>query len=126
MPANPAIARGYQYALLIFALTALLGLANATQLFGPLDRNTLLTHLHSGTLGWITLGVFATAAWMFGAASPSLGRNVALSAAVTASYVLGFWSGNFPARAVTGSLELVVIFAWWWWVLRRSMTEGSG
>src|SRR2546428_13486852 len=40
--------RAFQYGLGIFALTALLGLTNATKIFGDVDRNTLLTHLHSG------------------------------------------------------------------------------
>src|ERR1700704_4496709 len=103
----PATARAFQYGLFIFTLTALLGLANATQLLGALDRNTLLTHLHSGTLGWITMGVIGVAVWMFGGAD----RNMAvrLSALSTAAYVLAFWSGNFYLRATFGTTELLVI-----------------
>src|SRR3989475_11582535 len=113
MRARAEVTQAFQYGLIIFTLTAVLGLASATQIFGALDRNTLLTHLHSGTLGWITMGVLSTAAWMFGASSPSLGRNLALSAGATALYVLGFWSGSLPARALTGSVELVVILSRW-------------
>jgi hypothetical protein len=119
-----ASARAFQYGLGIFALTALLGLANATQLLGALDRNTLLTHLHSGTLGWITMGVFGVAIWMFGGNGGALARNIGLSALATAAYVLAFWSGNFYARAVFGVVELVVIGGWWWWVVQRAMGEG--
>jgi len=86
----------FQYGLAIFTLTALLGLANATQLFGALDRNTLLTHLHSGTLGWITMGVIGLAIWLFGAEGKTMAIRV--SALSTAAYVLAFWSGNFYAR----------------------------
>src|SRR2546423_358518 len=75
-----ATARAFQYGLFIFTLTALLGLANATQLFGALDRNTLLTHLHSGTLGWITMGVIGLSIWIFGGSGATLARNVMLSA----------------------------------------------
>jgi hypothetical protein len=114
----------FQYALLIFTLTALLGLANATQLFGPLDRNALLTHLHSGTLGWITMGVIGLVLWMFGGGD----RNVVvrISALATAAYVLAFWSGNFQARAIFGLAMLGVVYGWWWFVVSRGMTEGWG
>jgi len=36
--------RAFQYGLAIFALTALIGLFNATKIIGDIDRNTLLTH----------------------------------------------------------------------------------
>jgi hypothetical protein len=121
----PAATRSaFQYGLVIFALTALLGLANATQLFGALDRNTLLTHLHSGTLGWITMGVIGLSIWLFGAD----GKNTAIrvSAASTAAYVLAFWSGNFYARGIFGVTELAVVYYWWWFVVSRGMAEGFG
>ena len=119
-----ATARAFQYGLLIFTLTALLGLANATQLFGSLDRNTLLTHLHSGTLGWITMGVIGLAIWLFGADGKSMAVRV--SAISTAAYVLAFWSGNFYARGIFGVTELAVVFYWWWFVVARGMAEGFG
>ncbi len=114
----------FQYGLLIFTLTALLGLANATQLFGALDRAALLTHLHSGTLGWITMGVVGLAIWMFGGSV--MNTAVRISALSTAAYVLAFWSANFTARAVFGVTELLVIFFWWWWVVSRAGAEGFG
>lgn len=113
----------FQYGLAIFTLTALLGLANATQLFGALDRNTLLTHLHSGTLGWITMGVIGLAIWIFGGADKTVAVRV--SAASTAAYVLAFWSGNYQARAVFGVTELAVIVYWWWFAASRGMAEGG-
>ena len=121
-----ATTRAFQYGLFIFTLTALLGLANATQLLGALDRNTLLTHLHSGTLGWITMGVIGLSIWMFGGSGATLARNVMLSAIATAAYVLAFWSGNFQARAIFGTIELLVILYWWWFAVWRGMAEGFG
>jgi hypothetical protein len=114
----------FQYGLAIFTLTALLGLANATQLFGALDRNTLLTHLHSGTLGWITMGVIGLSIWIFG--GTGMNMAVRVSAISTAAYVLAFWSGNFQARAVFGVTELLVILYWWWFAISRGMAEGFG
>ena len=121
-----ATARAFQYGLIIFTLTALLGLANATQLLGALDRNTLLTHLHSGTLGWITMGVIGLSIWIFGGTGTTHARNVMLSAIATAAYVLAFWSGNFQARAVFGTIELLVVLYWWWFAVSRGMAEGFG
>ena len=121
-----ATTRAFQYGLFIFTLTALLGLANATQLFGALDRNTLLTHLHSGTLGWITMGVIGLSIWIFGGSGAGLARNVMLSAIATAAYVLAFWSGNFQARAIFGTIELLVILYWWWFAVSRGLAEGFG
>lgn len=126
MTADKAVYRAFQFGLGIFALTALLGLANATRIFGALSRDTLLTHLHSGTLGWITMGVIGVTIWMFAGAGGRLSRNVGLSGLATALYVLAFWSGNFPARAVFGTLELLVILYWWWWALSQAMYLGFG
>lgn len=114
----------FQYGLLMFVLTALIGLANATQIFGALDRATLLTHLHSGTLAWITMGVIGVAIWMFGGSG--MNTAVRLSALSTAAYVLAFWSNNILARATFGVTELVVVLFWWWWVVSRGMREGFG
>src|SRR2546425_6303008 len=91
--------RAFQYGLGIFALTALIGLFNATKIIGDIDRNTLLTHLHSGTLGWITMGVFGLALALF-ARNGVTGPNILLTALATAGYVFAFWSGNFVARAI--------------------------
>ncbi len=121
---KPDVRSAFQYGLAIFTLTALLGLANATQVFGALDRNTLLTHLHSGTLGWITMGVIGLTVWIFGGANMT--TAVRLTAASTAAYVLAFWSGNFQARAVFGTTELLVILYWWWWAVSRGRAAGFG
>ncbi len=118
--------RAFQYGLGIFALTALIGLANATKIFGDIDRNALLTHLHSGTLGWITMGVFGIALALFGRNGSMIGPNVLLSALATAAYVLAFWSGNFYARAIFGVVMLATIFGWWAWVLYRASAQGYG
>ena len=99
---------------------------DATRIFGALSQDTLLTHLHSGTLGWITMGVIGVAIWLFAGRGETLARNVMVSGLVTAAYVLAFWSGNFPARAITGSLELLVILYWWWWAVGQARAEGFG
>lgn len=127
LQANTAVRRALQYALAIYTLTALIGLANALKVFGTLSRDTLLTHVHSGTLGFITLGAFGLALWAFGGGTTAAARrNVLITALATTAYVLAFWSGNLPARAVFGTIQLAVIFAWWWWVLGQVRAVGFG
>src|SRR6266446_5638438 len=120
--ARAEVTQAFQYGLIIFALTALLGLANATQLFGALDRNALLTHLHSGTLGWITMGVIGVTLWVFG--GRDMNMVVRISALAVAAYVIAFWSGNLPARAIFGLSMLGVVYGWWWFVVSRGMIDG--
>jgi hypothetical protein len=115
-----AVGQAFQFALVIFTLTVLLGLLNAFQLFGALDRDTLLTHLHSGTLGWITMGVIGIAIWIFARDREDLAAAVMLSALGTAAYVMAFWSGVFILRAVFGLAELAIIIYWWWFVYERA------
>ncbi|HKY50625.1 MAG TPA: hypothetical protein VJP45_05160 [Candidatus Limnocylindria bacterium] len=125
MRARAEVGRAFQYALMIFTLTVLLGLANATQIFGALDRDTLLTHLHSGTLGWITMGVIGIAIWIFARDREDLAAPVMLSALGTAAYVMAFWSGVFILRAVFGLAELAIIAYWWWFVYERAQAQGG-
>jgi hypothetical protein len=98
---------------------------NAFQIFGPLDRDTLLTHLHSGTLGWITMGVIGISIWMFARDREDLDAPVILSALATAAYVMAFWSGVFILRGVFGLAELGVIAYWWWFVYARVQAQGG-
>ena len=125
--ANTAVTRALQYALAIFTLTALIGVANATKVFGTLSRDTILAHVHSGTLGFITMAAFGVALWIFGGGtSTAASRNVLISALATVAYILAFWSGNLPARAVFGGLELAVIVGWWWWIFSQVRSTGFG
>jgi len=56
----------YQAALLLFLVTIALGMARGLGLIDFEDRNQFLTHLHSGVIGWITLGIIATVLWIYG------------------------------------------------------------
>jgi len=125
MRQRAAVGQAFQFGLVIFTLTALLGLLNAFQIFGPLDRDTLLTHLHSGTLGWITMGVIGISIWMFARDREDLDAPVILSALATAAYVMAFWSGVFILRGVFGLAELGVIAYWWWFVYARVQAQGG-
>ncbi len=106
-----------QTGLIVFIATPTIGILNGTKVFGVLSSDVILTHVHSGTLGWITLGAMAMVLWLFGPAVPaSKDRNTRtlalLSAGAIPLYVLAFFSGNLPARAITGTLLLLVILMW--------------
>lgn len=106
-----------QTALVVFIAVPVIGILNGTKALGDLSRETILTHVHAGTLGWITLGAFAMVLWLFGPAVPeSKGRNtrmlVMLSIGAIPVYVLAFFSGNLPARAITGTILLLIILMW--------------
>jgi hypothetical protein len=72
------------------------------------------------------MGVIGLSIWIFGGSGSSTARNVMVSAAATAAYVLAFWSGNFQARAIFGTIELLVILYWWWFAVSRGRSEGFG
>lgn len=106
-----------QTALIVFIATPVIGILNGTKALGDLSRDTILTHVHAGTLGWITLGAFAMVLWLFGPTVPEAKekstRTLALlSAAAIPVYVLAFFSGNLPARAITGTALLLIILMW--------------
>jgi hypothetical protein len=112
--------RLYLVAMAVFLVTIGIGILNGLDVVS-FTRDALLAHVHSGTLGWITLSIVATAFWMFRAAEPRLA--LALSVLVPV-YVLAFASGNLPARAIGGSLLLLAIL-WilvWVWQAYRSGT----
>src|SRR3989337_3945121 len=89
-----------------YVVTVAIGILNGLDLV-EFDHNTLMTHVHAGTLGWITLAVFAVCGWMFGATSgpeqvseSRPWRWLAWLAIVsTPLYVVAFWTGSIEVRA---------------------------
>lgn len=102
----------FRTALLIFTVTVGIGIFNGFH-FIQLSRAVLLTHVHAGTLGWITLVATGAAFWLFSDAGTRLrghARGVAIGMAVAVPlYVLAFLSGNFLARAIFGVPVLLLI-----------------
>ena len=49
----------YLVAMAIFLVTIGIGIPNALNVV-EFDRNQILTHVHSGTVGWLTLTIVAT------------------------------------------------------------------
>jgi hypothetical protein len=102
----------FRVALAIFTVTVLIGIFNGFH-FIQLSRAVLLTHVHAGTLGWITLVATGAAFWLYGNAGSRLkghARGVAIGMAIAVPvYVAAFLSGNLLARAIFGVPVLLLI-----------------
>lgn len=111
-------------AMIVFLITVAIGLLNGQRVV-QLSSDVLLTHVHAGTIGWITLSVFAISIWVFGTgASQGSHQYIRWSSIIAAIsvplYVLAFLSGNFIARAVFGVPVLLVMIAFLGWVVART------
>src|SRR5260370_42284993 len=93
----------FRVALAIFTVTLLIGILNGFH-FVELSRAVLLTHVHAGTLGWITLVATGAAFWLYADGGSRLkgharGGAIGMSVAVPL-YIRAFFSRNLPARPV--------------------------
>ena len=112
----------YLLAMALFVVTVSIGITNGLDLV-EFDRQTILTHVHSGTLGWITMSVFATTFWMFGEGREPgrVVRWLAWAAGIFIPfYILAFFLANAPLRAATGSVVLLVILGVLGWTVGAS------
>ncbi len=103
----------YLVAMAVFVVTIVIGILNGADAV-EFDHNQILTHVHSGTIGWLTLTIVASAFLVFGAADRRL--MIALAVCVPI-YVLAFYTGNFAFRAIAGTVLLAVIgwlVVWTW------------
>ena len=112
-------------ALALFTFTVVIGILNGTDLV-DFEHKALLTHVHVGTLGWITMGVIAAALWLFALGDPAgkdarlvrlLGYATPLS--ITA-YSLAFLTTASILRPLLGALVGLVILATFVWTLRQA------
>jgi hypothetical protein len=99
----------------VFVLNIAIGILNGADAV-TFDRNQILTHVHAGTVGWLTLAIVATSFLLFRAADRRLMLALAILVPV---YVVTFYTGSFPLRAIGGTLLLVAIgwlLVWLWQV----------
>lgn len=111
----------FKSALAIFVITIVIGILNGIDVWQP-SRAILLTHVHAGTLGWITLGVIGLALIMFGgdndAASAMRVAQVAIG--TTVLYLIAFATTTGVFRPIAGTLMLVaIVYAFFWVTARR-------
>ena len=103
----------FRSALLVFVVTIVIGILNGLDVWEP-EHNMLLTHVHSGTLGWITLAVGGSVLLMFERAldekAARSGRQLATALVVTVVlYVIAFATGTGIYRPIAGTLLLIVL-----------------
>ena len=103
----------YLVAMAVFVVNITIGILNGADAV-EFDRNQILTHVHAGTVGWLTLTIVASTFLLFQAAD----RRLMLALAVLVPiYVLAFYTGNFAFRAI-GGLALLIAVLWllvWVW-----------
>lgn len=117
----------FRTALAIFVVTIVIGILNGMDVWNP-SHEALLTHVHSGTLGWITLSVVGSAFLMLGQGASEVEEQTArrigmIISAVTGLYVIAFLAGTGIYRPITGTLELLAIvwvISWVWGRYRTS------
>ena len=123
-------------ALLLFIVTIVIGILNGIDVWDP-EHDTLITHVHAGTLGWITLGVSGIAFLMFSQDRDVSGdeearaRTLAWSmvGAVTL-YVAAFLVGDSVfddriQRPIAGTILLIVVVWFFVWLLSAHKAYGS-
>ena len=115
----PLSIRRLQYtAMAVFLVTIAIGIVNGLDLY-EFDRNQILTHVHSGTIGWISLSIIAATTWL----ARGIDRRLALALIVVVPiYVASFYIAN-PTLRILGGTALLVLILWvvvWAWQVARA------
>ena len=115
-------------ATITFAYTVAIGILNGLDVWEP-EHDVLMSHVHSGTLGWITLSVASVAVLLFSrdrdATDAEQRRMTLLTWALVAGvelYVLAFLAGDsiFDDRAqrpVVGTILFVPVIGFLVWLI---------
>ncbi|MBI5714402.1 MAG: hypothetical protein HZC38_13420 [Chloroflexi bacterium] len=112
-----------QAALLIFIFTVGIGILNGLDIM-DFDRKQLMSHVHAGTLGWITLGFIAACLGIFSEGQTVTGwraaapRWLGIAAAIAiVFYSYAFYVGDLDWRLIGGSLTLAAIVGFYVWII---------
>ena len=119
----------FKGALAIFVVTIVIGILNGLDIWDP-PKTMILTHVHAGTLGWITLAVVACAMAMFGGGADEMsvatGRRISMASLLTVPvYVAAFATTNGILRPIAGTLLLITIVWLLIWVGGRYRVSGK-
>ncbi len=127
----PAARVIFTAAMLLFISTIVIGILNGLDVYEP-DHDTLISHVHAGTLGWITLGVGGVALLMFSRdrqlTADEVGRATNLAWALIAAitlYVAAFFVGDrIPGdriqRPIVGAVLLLVVIWFLTWLFANN------
>lgn len=117
--------------LVLFITTIVIGILNGLDVYEP-DHDTLISHVHAGTLGWLTLAVTGVALLIFSEnrtiSKSEEDRGRALAWAMTGAitlYVAAFFVGNaIPGdriqRPIAGTLLFIVVVWFLTWLLQAN------
>jgi hypothetical protein len=117
-----SVVRGLLFAAMaVFLVTIGIGILNGLDLV-DFSRDQLLTHVHTGTLGWITLSLVALSAW----AARGIDRRLAWALGlIIPVYALGFLVAPAIRSVIGGALLLAIlwlaVWAWRGYGARRSL-----
>ena len=125
-PLEREVRTAIQVAMLIFVWTVAIGILNGLDLV-EFDNEILLSHLHGGTLGWMTLGILGFAMWLFGS-GPETARGddawirtfAYIAMGAIPLYVVAFATTRDIARPVAGTAVWITLIAFAVWAVRRA------
>ena len=121
-PDNARTVRGlFLVAMAVFLVTIGIGILNGLDVI-EFNHDQLLAHVHSGTLGWITLAIVAASAWLVGGIDRTLAYALA---AIIPIYVIAFYAAIPWLRAATGGILLLAILWLVVWAWRAAMSDRS-
>lgn len=110
-------------AMTVFVWTVGIGILNGTDVV-DFNRKVILSHVHVGTLGWITMCVFAASFWLFGPGADDgqlrTARTLGRVAVVTLpAFAFTFALTYQEPRAVMGTFAMLTIVGVFVWVVQR-------
>lgn len=109
----------YLVAMAMFVVTIVIGILNGADVV-EFDRNQVLTHVHAGTVGWITLAILASTFLLFRDAD----RRLTFALAVLVPlYVAAFYTGSWQLRALSGVALLVAVGWLLIWIWRQFLAS---
>jgi len=119
-------------AMAVFVYTIAIGILNGTDLV-DFDRRRILGHVHGGTLGWLTLAVFAASFWLFGETSKlsdgerKAARWLTYGGIVSFPVYIAAFSFTYDHwRPIFGIIATLIIVGFFVWVALRARTGELG
>jgi hypothetical protein len=124
----------FSAAIVIFMYTIVIGILNGADLWEP-EHDVLMSHVHSGTLGWVTLGVASIIMLIVsdGRHVPpdELRRVTAMTWSLIGAivlYALAFLAGDSIfedriQRPIVGTLLFVVVIWLLWWFVGQVLDD---
>jgi hypothetical protein len=118
-------------AMVFFTFTIGIGILNGTDLV-DFEHERLLGHVHGGTLGWLTLSVFAASLWLFGGDArdakdgPRIRILMWAAIVVFGLYVIAFTFTQNEFRPLMGALSTLVIAGFFVWIVKRARETELG